>query len=241
MLDYYNKRLEEYEAIYAKPERQSDLQKLVDQLHADLKNCTVLELACGTGWWTEKLAAHASSWTATDADPAALEIVQHKTIQGLSTAQLLNAYQPHVNELVDCIFAAHWYSHLKLNEQQAFFESVHTCLKPGGCLIMLDNKYVSGSSTSISRTDTIGNTYQRRPLKDSSTHEVLKNFPTQDQLHQSGTAFAFAVQADKDLKLELHHYWYVVMRASSPPPIVVLHDTSNQKKPVARLPRKNQT
>ena len=225
MLDYYNKRLKEYEAIYAKPERQNDLQKLVARLQADIKNCMVLELACGTGWWTEKLAAHASSWTATDADPAALEIVQQKTIQGLSTTQLLNAYQPQVNELVDCVFAAHWYSHLKLKEQQAFFEAVHTCLKPGGCLIMLDNKYVSGSSTSISRTDTIGNTYQRRPLKDGSTHEVLKNFPTQDQLHQSGTAFAFTVQADTDLKLELHHYWYDVMRTSSAPPTVVSNDT----------------
>ena len=220
MLDYYNKRLAEYEAIYAKPERQNDLQKLLAVLQADIKNCTVLELACGTGWWPEKIAAHASSWTATDADPAALEIVQQKTIQGLSTTQLLNAYKPHVNELVDCVFAAHWYSHLKLDEQQAFFEAVGSCLKPGGCLIMLDNKYVYGSSTPISRTDTIGNTYQRRLLKDGSTHEVLKNFPTQDQLQQSGTAFAFAVQADTDLTLELHHYWYAVMRTSSPPPTV---------------------
>ena len=225
MLDYYNKRLKEYEAIYAKPERQTDLQKLVASLEADIKNCTVLELACGTGWWTEKLAAHASSWTATDADPAALEIVQQKTIQGLSTTQLLNAYQPQVTAPVDCVFAAHWYSHLKLNELQAFFEAVRSCLKPGACLIMLDNKYVSGSSTPISRTDTIGNTYQRRPLKDGSTHEVLKNFPTQDQLRQSGTAFDFAVQADTDLKLELHHYWYAVMRTSSATPTVVLNDT----------------
>ena len=221
MLDYYNKRLKEYEAIYAKPERQTDLQKLVARLQADLKNSKVLELACGTGWWTEKLVSNASSWTATDADPAALEFVQKKTIQGLSAIKLLNAYQPQVNELVDCIFAAHWYSHLKLNEQQAFFEAVLTCLKPGGCLIMLDNKYVSGSSTPVSRTDTFGNTYQSRPLKDGSTHEVLKNFPTQDQLHQSGTEFAFDVQADTDLKLELHHYWYAVMRANSPPPTVV--------------------
>ena len=226
MLDYYNKRLEEYEAIYAKPERQTDLQKLVARLQADIKNCKVLELACGTGWWTHQLASHAASWIATDTDPAALEVVQNKTIQGLSTTQLLNAYQPQVNELVDCVFAAHWYSHLKRNEYKAFFEAVHTCLKPGGWLIMLDNKYVSGSSTPISRTDTIGNTFQMRPLKDGSTYEVLKNFPTQDQLHQSGTAFAFAVQADTDLKLELHHYWYALMRASSlPPPTVVEHDS----------------
>lgn len=89
MLDYYNKRLEEYEAIYAKPERQNDLQKLVAVLQADIKNCTVLELACGTGWWPEKIAAHASSWTATDADPAALEIVNKKPFKVLAPLSYL--------------------------------------------------------------------------------------------------------------------------------------------------------
>ena len=80
MLDYYNKRLSEYEAIYAKPERQADLQQLVAQLQADVAHCSVLELACGTGWWTDRLAPHASAWVATDADEGALEVVRHKNI-----------------------------------------------------------------------------------------------------------------------------------------------------------------
>jgi cyclopropane fatty-acyl-phospholipid synthase-like methyltransferase len=177
MLDYYNKRLSEYEAIYAKPERQADLQKLVAQLQADVAHCSVLELACGTGWWTERLANHAASWTATDADPGALAVVQHKGIQGLSAAQTLNAYQPQVTARVDCVFAAHWYSHLLHDERAAFFDAVSTCLKPGGRLIMLDNNYVIGSSTPISRTDAHGNTYQTRPLKDArGVEEFSKSF-----------------------------------------------------------------
>lgn len=212
MLDYYNKRLSEYEAIYAKPERQADLQKLVAQLQADVAHCSVLELACGTGWWTERLANHAASWTATDADPGALAVVQHKGIQGLSAAQTLNAYQPQVTARVDCVFAAHWYSHLLHDESAAFFDAVSTCLKPGGRLIMLDNNYVIGSSTPISRTDDKGNTYQARPLKDSSTHEVLKNFPSPSELKESGNAHHFSVQTDKDLQLQIQHYWYAAMR-----------------------------
>jgi 2-polyprenyl-3-methyl-5-hydroxy-6-metoxy-1,4-benzoquinol methylase len=185
MLDYYNKRLNEYEAIYAKPERQTDLQKLVAQLQRDVSQCSVLELACGTGWWTERLAPHAASWTATDADLGALEVVRHKNIQGLSETHTLNAYQPQITTPVDCVFAAHWYSHLLLDERTAFFDAVSTCLKPGGRLIMLDNNYVIGSSTPISRTDAHGNTYQARPLQDGSTHEVLKNFPSQTALKLS--------------------------------------------------------
>ena len=72
MLDYYNKRLNEYEAIYLKPERQADLRTLIAKLQNDVSSREVLELACGTGWWTQRLAGYAASWTATDADPAAL-------------------------------------------------------------------------------------------------------------------------------------------------------------------------
>ena len=221
MLDYYNKRLEEYEAIYAKPDRQNDLKKLVVQLQADLKNCTVLELACGTGWWTERLASHAASWIATDADTDALAVVSQKNIQGLSTSQTLNASLPQITTPVDCVFAAHWYSHLLNNECSPFIEAVSKCLKPGGYLIMLDNNYVHGSSTSISRTDDKGNTYQSRPLKDGSTHEVLKNFPSQSQLKQLGKSLKFSVQTDAELQLNIQHYWYVVMRFSPPPTTVV--------------------
>lgn len=211
MLDYYNKRLSEYEAIYAKPERQADLKKLVAQLQVDVANCSVLELACGTGWWTERLAPHASSWTATDADTGALEVVQHKAIKGVVSIQTLNAYQPQFTAQVDCVFAAHWCSHLLFVEYSAFFKAVNQCLKPGGRLIMLDNNYVAGSSTPISRTDADGNTYQTRPLKDGSTHEVLKNFPTHDQLRTAAQPFFGPCQSNNALTLDIAHYWYVAM------------------------------
>ena len=211
MLDYYHKRLTEYEAIYAKPERQADLQKLVAQLQADVAHCSVLELACGTGWWTERLASHAASWTATDADPGALDIIGHKSIRGVTGTRILNAYQPDVSTQVDCVFAAHWYSHLKFEECQQFFKSVAQCLKPGGRLIMLDNQYVLGSSTPISRTDADGNTYQTRPLKDGSSHEVLKNFPTHAQLLAASQPDFQPQPFASDLTLNIAHYWYLVM------------------------------
>ena len=77
---------------------------------------------------------------------------------------------------------------------------------------MLDNNYVIGSSTPISRTDANGNTYQARPLQDGSTHEVLKNFPSQAELKQSGMAHRFNVETDTDLQLQIQHYWYAAMR-----------------------------
>ena len=211
MLDYYNKRLQEYETVYTKPERQADLNALLARLLTDVARREVLELACGTGWWTERLAAHAASWIATDADTGALDIVQHKAIQGLSATTTLNAYQPSVSTPVDCVFAAHWYSHLRLDERSIFFRSVHGCLKPGGRLIMLDNNFVSGSSTAISRTDIEGNTYQTRKLKDGSLHEVLKNFPDQQQLAASGKPYFEKIAFNNELTLNTIYYWYASM------------------------------
>ena len=211
MLDYYNKRLQEYDTVYTKPERQADLNALLAKLQTDMSRREVLELACGTGWWTERLAAHAASWIATDADTGALDIVQRKAIQGLSATTTLNAYQPSVSAPVDCVFAAHWYSHLRLDERSIFFRSVHDCLKPGGRLIMLDNNFVSGSSTEISRTDIEGNTYQTRKLKDGSLHEVLKNFPDHQQLAASAKPYFGNIAFDNELTLNTIYYWYASM------------------------------
>ena len=36
MLDYYNKRLQEYDTVYTKPERQADLNALLARLQTDM-------------------------------------------------------------------------------------------------------------------------------------------------------------------------------------------------------------
>ena len=49
-------------------------------------------------------------------------------------------------------------------------------------MIFFDNQYVEGSNLPVIRTDDEGNTYQERALPDGSRHEVLKNFPSDDEL-----------------------------------------------------------
>ena len=59
-----------------------------------------------------------------------------------------------------------------------------------------------GSSTPISRTDGEGNTWQERKLDDGSTHEVLKNFPTEGQLLDQIAEFGV-----KGRYVALEYYW----------------------------------
>ena len=78
----------------------------------------------------------------------------------------------------DGAFAGFWWSHVPLARLTAWLHTLHERLEPGARVVMLDNRFVQGSSTPISRRDDAGNTYQQRPLDDGSAHEVLKNFPT---------------------------------------------------------------
>src|ERR687896_339602 len=75
---YYARRAAEYEAIYAKPERQADLARMREDIPALFKNERVLEIACGTGYWTPLIAAQAQSVLALDYNEETLAIARTK-------------------------------------------------------------------------------------------------------------------------------------------------------------------
>ena len=183
MQRYYAQRAHEYERIYAKPERQADLAAIKAWLPAQFADKHVLEIACGTGYWTPHAAARSQSWLATDVNDEVLAIARtkpqpHERVQ----FQLGDAYALDHGREFDAAFAGFWWSHVPRQRAGDWLASLHRCLAPGGRVVLLDNRYVEGSSTPISRTDAQGNTYQQRRLDDGSTHEVLKNFPEENGL-----------------------------------------------------------
>ena len=56
LLAYYAQRAHECEQVYEKPERQPDLHQLRIWLRDALAGYRILEIACGTGYWTEAVA-----------------------------------------------------------------------------------------------------------------------------------------------------------------------------------------
>ncbi len=78
LIDYYSHRANEYEQIYAKPERQNDLHRIRSFIRKSLLNHSVLEIACGTGYWTKIISDVADSVVATDASLQVLEIARKK-------------------------------------------------------------------------------------------------------------------------------------------------------------------
>ena len=78
LVDYYARRANEYERIYDKPERQTDLRVLRQWLQAKCAGHHVLEAACGTGYWTEAIAETATTVTAVDINQEVLDLARGK-------------------------------------------------------------------------------------------------------------------------------------------------------------------
>ena len=207
--DYYKRRAAVYERIYAKPERQADLRALESWLPGMFAGRRVLEVACGTGWWTPHGARAAVDWLATDINPETMAIAQAKPMPRCVRFAAVDAYTfaelPEAR--FDAALAAHWWSHLKKSALAGWIETLHARLEPGARVVFLDNRYVEGSSTPISRTDDEGNTYQQRVLDDGSRHEVLKNFPAADE-----TLAVLGPRARDAAWAENGHYWTLSYR-----------------------------
>ena len=181
---YYAKRAREYERIYDKVERQEELAWLRDRLPRLFEGRRVLEVACGTGYWTQVLARRAEHVTACDVNEPVLEIAREKPIRrGRVSFVRADAFSPGgLCDGCNAAFAGFWWSHVRKSDLSRWLAGMAGALPKGSLLAMLDNRYVEGSSTPVSRRDAQGNTYQVRPLLSGETHEVLKNFPTAAEL-----------------------------------------------------------
>jgi demethylmenaquinone methyltransferase/2-methoxy-6-polyprenyl-1,4-benzoquinol methylase len=209
MAEYYTRRALEYERVYQKPERQSDLRILVDLLTPAFADQDVLEIACGTGYWTQYVAKSARSILATDFNPEVINIARQKDYGARrvmflqSDAYSLANVRPHFT----AGFHGFWWSHIPVQEIDTFLQAFHSKLSLIAKVVMIDNAYVEESSTPLCRKDTYGNTYQIRTLEDRSEHEVLKNFPSPSDLYARLKPFA-----DDFALTRLKYYWIAQYR-----------------------------
>jgi demethylmenaquinone methyltransferase/2-methoxy-6-polyprenyl-1,4-benzoquinol methylase len=114
LVDYYSRRAPEYERTYLAPERQPDLRALEALVLNDLAGHDVLEIACGTGWWTERIAKVARSIVATDASEEVLAIARiQASAAGTGPLEIADAFDPgSVAGSFSAAFAGFWWSHV---------------------------------------------------------------------------------------------------------------------------------
>jgi 2-polyprenyl-3-methyl-5-hydroxy-6-metoxy-1,4-benzoquinol methylase len=99
---------------------------------------TVLELACGTGWWTQWLAQHARHVTAIDAAEEMLALNRERV--GAANVQyvLADVFTWRTDRRYDLVFFAFWLSHVPHDRFAEFWRLVRETLAPNGRVFFID-------------------------------------------------------------------------------------------------------
>jgi SAM-dependent methyltransferase len=182
--EYYRARAREYDQVYDKPERQSDLARLRTWLPPVLGGRRVLEVAAGTGYWTAVYADRAAAVIATDASAETLSVARARRTWPATVrfAQADAFALISVRGTFDAALAGFFWSHIPVGLLDGFLAGLVERLDFPATLVFTDNCYVPGSNHPLSRRDADGNTYQHRQLSDGSSWEVLKNFPAPEEI-----------------------------------------------------------
>ena len=203
---YYADRAYEYNKTYLRPERQKDIKKLHKLLKNLLSGHKVLGVACGTGYWTKTIASVSKFITAVDINDKVLQMANSRGI----TSDKVIFVQDDVYSLnkihnnFSAGFAGFWWSHVLKSKLKGFLALFHSKLQSNALVVFIDNRRVERSSTPISRIDIDGNTYQIRKLEDGREYEVLKNFPTEQEILETlGNEI-------KNFKMEFLNYFWLV-------------------------------
>ncbi len=186
MKSYYRERAPVYDHVYAYPERQNDLRFLEDYIPEQFTGLDVLEIAAGTGYWTQFIAPEAKSILATDALIEPLAQIEKRAIAKPVAVQVVDAYSlADIPGRFNGAFAGLWFSHVPKQRIGEFLDNLHQILKPGATVLFIDNSIAQCERLPQSHTDQWGNTFQDREVEDGSIHRVLKNFPTESELVQA--------------------------------------------------------
>ena len=147
----------------------------------------VLEVACGTGNWTQVLCLRAAHVTATDVSPASIKLARAKPYPaGNVEFEVADAYDLDLpGRVFDAAFMSDFWSHIPRKLIPVFLQSLKARLVPGSKVAIVDMLPTENLTLLGSRRDAGGNFIHLRKLPRGGEYEVVKNFPEEDELRRA--------------------------------------------------------
>lgn len=207
---YWNQAHEYHRGTYENERSESKHARLRQRYRELFAGRDVLEVACGTGYWTEVVADTASSVLATDINSNLVEITRERT-GSLSNVrcEVANGYTlDTVTERFTGAFAQYWWSHVPKRQLAAFLKNLHSKLAPGAQLFFSDD-LIYHWETLTRRTDEHGDIYESRPRSDGTRSETIKNFPTEGEIVALIGEYADEIHYEE---YEPEHLWTLAYR-----------------------------
>ncbi len=190
--NYYSKRAPEYEQIYFRdmPDRRKEIADEVDYIKELCAGKNVLDIACGSGYWTERISETASSIVACDISDEMLEIAKNKQYYCPVDFVRANLNQlPFESNSFDIVTLCFWFSHHPKQDYNNLFKNITDPIKPespvkANCPLWLidNNPPAEGSVNQTHHIDDHGNNFKKRFLDNKKEFIILKNYFEKDEL-----------------------------------------------------------
>ncbi len=205
MRKYYDRRALQGDHDYpAKPH--GWVTGMLRDMQTVLAGRRVLEIACGSGYWTSFAAAVAEYVTAIDVSPNMLTLARRRGIpEDRVSFRLADAYLlQEVAGTFDAALAMQWFSHVPRAKHDSFLRSLHEKLGAGGVVFLGDNQIrpewppearpYPGPGTA--------DTYELRRLPDGSRYEIIKNYFDENELRR------IFEPSSAHLQITMGDYWW---------------------------------
>ncbi len=195
-IEYYRARAGEYDEWWFRtgrydrgPEFNTQWQAEVAEVEAALdawlaarRPQNVLELACGTGLFTRRLAPRVPHVTAVDASPEAVAINRSRVAADNVEYVEADLFSWRPAQVYDAVFFSFWLSHVPDDWFAAFWKTVATTLAPGGAAYLIDSAF---DPTSTAKDHVLRGRDEgvvTRKLNDGREFQIVKLFYRPEEL-----------------------------------------------------------
>ncbi|HBZ06835.1 MULTISPECIES: class I SAM-dependent methyltransferase [Massilia] len=206
---YYAQLGEAVEDIYLEPDMDEDIDDMSIHLGNVLAGHSVLELGCGTGYWTEIAAESAASVLAVDINANLVDIARERGMpEGKVSFRVADALDlPEDIGKFSAVLVSFLWSHLTKSEQDKLLAGLKKRLGKDVLLVILDESFVEGFSETTARTDAEGNTWEILTTEDGERFELPKSYPADSALRKRVGAVG------KEIKIErIEFFWILTCR-----------------------------
>ena len=191
-IEYYSARAPEYDQWFYRQGRydqgdefkqqwESEAQTVRNQLLNAPRRSHILEMAPGTGIWTEQLIKLGDQVTALDASPDMIAINQAKLGSDKVTYIQTDLFDWRPQQTYDMVFFGFWLSHVPGNRLSPFLHTIYQALKPGGRLFFIDSQKPE-QSAAHQQDAKMRDDLQTRKVSDGREYEIVKIYYDPPQL-----------------------------------------------------------
>lgn len=217
-IDYYRARAGEYDEWWFRtgrydrgPEFNAQWQTEVGAVERALETWlaargprAVLELACGTGLFTRRLAPRVAQLTAVDASPEVIAINRGRVAAANVEYVQADLFSWRPARRYDAVFFSFWLSHVPEERFAAFWNAVAAALAPGGVAYLIDSAFDPASTAKDHAPPRRDAGVVTRKLNDGREFRIVKLFYRPDELRAKLATIGWRA----DIRQTEHYFIY---------------------------------